>query len=127
MKMGIRLAGPSAVWSPRSSRAAPMQEKKELESLNQPINCATAEDDCRVLQNEKPTSPRWSPRVSPQSRPRASCWASSPLPKVQPFEEHAARREQSLHHPAHGAAAGEGARSTLSRAPELASPELTRE
>ena len=29
------------------------QEKKRMESLNQPINCATAEGDLRVLQSEK--------------------------------------------------------------------------
>jgi len=30
-----------------------MQEKQTMESLNQPINCATAEGDIRVLQSEK--------------------------------------------------------------------------
>jgi len=30
-----------------------MQEKQTMESLNQPINCATAEGDIRVLQGEK--------------------------------------------------------------------------
>ena len=30
-----------------------MQEKQTLQSLDQPINCATAEGDIRVLQNEK--------------------------------------------------------------------------
>ena len=30
-----------------------MQEKKTMESLSQPINCATAEGDIRVLQSEK--------------------------------------------------------------------------
>jgi hypothetical protein len=30
-----------------------MQEKKTMESLNQPVNCATAEGDLRVLQGEK--------------------------------------------------------------------------
>lgn len=30
-----------------------MQEKKTMESLDQPINCATAEGDIRVLQGEK--------------------------------------------------------------------------
>ena len=30
-----------------------MQEKQTMESLDQPINCATAEGDIRVLQSEK--------------------------------------------------------------------------
>jgi len=30
-----------------------MQEKQTMESLDQPINCATAEGDIRVLQGEK--------------------------------------------------------------------------
>ncbi len=30
-----------------------MEEKKTMESLQQPINCATAEGDIRVLQSEK--------------------------------------------------------------------------
>ena len=30
-----------------------MQEKKTMESLNQPVNCATATGDLRVLQSEK--------------------------------------------------------------------------
>jgi hypothetical protein len=30
-----------------------MQEKQTLQSMDQPINCATAEGDIRVLQNEK--------------------------------------------------------------------------
>jgi len=30
-----------------------MQEKQTLQSLNQPVNCATAEGDIRVLQSEK--------------------------------------------------------------------------
>ena len=30
-----------------------MEEKKTLASLNQPINCATAEGDLRILQSEK--------------------------------------------------------------------------
>jgi hypothetical protein len=32
-----------------------MQEQQTMQSLKQPINCATAEGDIRVLQNEKTT------------------------------------------------------------------------
>jgi len=36
-----------------SAAGCAMQEQQTLESLNQPINCRTAEGDIRVLQSEK--------------------------------------------------------------------------
>lgn len=54
MKSRVRLATVACGFALATLGAGcAMQEKKTMESLDQPINCATAEGDIRVLQGEK--------------------------------------------------------------------------
>ena len=54
MKSRVRLATVACGLAAATLAAGcAMQEKQTLEGLDQPINCATAEGDIRVLQSEK--------------------------------------------------------------------------
>ena len=54
MEVGIRLATVACGFAVAALAAGcAMEEKKTMQSMNQPINCATAEGDIRVLQSEK--------------------------------------------------------------------------
>ena len=53
MKHGVRLATITCGFAAALTAGCAQQEQQTLKSLQQPINCATAEGDIRVLQSEK--------------------------------------------------------------------------